>query len=31
VVVGIRRPDAAIGIDSLNVGVAGGILLGTYA
>jgi 23S rRNA (guanosine2251-2'-O)-methyltransferase len=31
VIVAIRRPDAARGIDSLNVGVAGGILLGTYA
>lgn len=31
VVVGIRRPDTALGIDSLNVGVAGGILMGTFA
>lgn len=31
VVVGIRRPIHARGIDSLNVGVAGGILLSLYA
>jgi 23S rRNA (guanosine2251-2'-O)-methyltransferase len=31
VVVGIRRPEGARGIDSLNVGVAGGILLSAYA